>query len=70
MSPRKRKAKRIQLRVTYVKSAIGYSERQKGTIRALGLRRLGDTVVQPDTPPVRGMVDKVRHLVTVEEIRG
>ena len=57
-----------KLRITWVKSSIGYSERQKGTIRALGLRRLGDVVEQNDTPTVRGMVDKVSHLVQVEEI--
>lgn len=57
-----------KLRVTYVRSAIGYTERQKRTIRALGLRRLGDTVVQDDTPACRGMIDKVRHLVKVEEV--
>jgi large subunit ribosomal protein L30 len=71
MSPRKRKGKKVQqLRLTYAKSSIGYSERQKGTIRALGLRRLGSSVVQPDTPPIRGMIDKVSHLITVEEIEG
>jgi large subunit ribosomal protein L30 len=57
-----------KLRITWVKSSIGYSRRQKGTIRALGLRRLGDAVEQADTPAVRGMVDKVSHLVEVEEI--
>ena len=57
-----------KLRITYVKSSIGYSRRQKGTIRALGLRRLGDVVEQADTPVIRGMVDKVSHLVDVEEI--
>jgi large subunit ribosomal protein L30 len=57
-----------KLRITWVKSSIGYSRRQKGTVRALGLRRLGDIVEQPDTPAIRGMVDKVGHLVTVEEI--
>ena len=70
MSPRKRKKKEKRLRLKYVKSAIGYSERQKGTIRALGFRHLGDTVVQPNTPPIRGMVAKVVHLLTVEEIEG
>jgi len=71
MSPRKRKAKVVRkLRLTYVKSAIGYSQSQKGTIRALGFRRLGDTVVQADTPVIRGMVDKVGHMLTVEEISG
>ncbi|MBN1660936.1 MAG: 50S ribosomal protein L30 [Anaerolineae bacterium] len=55
-----------RLRITWVKSAIGYSKRQKGTIRALGLRRLGDVVEQNDTPEIRGMIDKVAHLVEVE----
>jgi large subunit ribosomal protein L30 len=55
-----------KLKITWVKSSIGYSRRQKGTIRALGLRRLGDVVEQADTPVIRGMVDKVSHLVEVE----
>ncbi|MDH7486677.1 MAG: 50S ribosomal protein L30 [Anaerolineae bacterium] len=58
------------LRITYVKSAIGYSQKQKATIRALGLHRLGDTVEHLDTPPIRGMIDKVSHLVVVEEIEN
>jgi large subunit ribosomal protein L30 len=57
-----------KLRIKWVKSSIGYPQRQKGTIRALGLRRLGDVVVQADTPVIRGMVDKVSHLVRVEVI--
>lgn len=69
MSAKKRKTPAM-LRLTYVKSVIGYSERQKDTVRALGLRRIGDTVEQPDTAPIRGMVDKVSHLVVVEEIEG
>ena len=56
-----------KLRVTWTKSSIGYSRRQKGTIRALGLRRLGDVVEHNDTPEVRGMLNKVSHLVRVEE---
>ena len=59
-----------RLRITWVKSAIGYSRHQKGTIRALGLRRLGDAVEQADTPVIRGMIDKVGHLVEVEEIEA
>jgi large subunit ribosomal protein L30 len=59
-----------KLRITWVKSSIGYSRRQKGTIRALGLRKLGDVVEQANTPVIRGMVDKVSHLVEVEEIKG
>jgi large subunit ribosomal protein L30 len=57
-----------KLRIKYVKSAIGYSVRQKGTISALGLHHLGDSVEQDDTPVIRGMVRKVRHLVQVEEV--
>jgi large subunit ribosomal protein L30 len=56
------------LRITYTKSAIGYDRRQKETIRSLGLRRLGDSVLQPDNAAVRGMVRSVRHLVQVEGV--
>ena len=55
------------LRITYKKSAIGYSQRQKDTIRSLGLRKLGQTVELTDNGAIRGMVQHVRHLVTVEE---
>jgi large subunit ribosomal protein L30 len=57
-----------ELRITLVKSPIGYSSRQKGTVRALGLRRLNQTVVQRDDPVIRGMVTKVSHLLEVEEL--
>lgn len=57
-----------KLKVTYVKSAIGYTERQKRTIRALGFRHLNQSLVQEDNLAVRGMIEKVRHLVAVEEI--
>jgi large subunit ribosomal protein L30 len=57
-----------KLRVEYVKSALGYSGSQKGTIRALGFRRLGDIVEVPDNDVIRGMLRKVEHLVEVEEI--
>ncbi len=56
------------LRVTWVKSAIGYAGEQKRTIAALGLRRLHQSVEHPDSPSIRGMVAAVRHLVTVEEL--
>jgi large subunit ribosomal protein L30 len=56
-----------KLRITWVKSSIGYPMRQKRTIRALGLRRLGDVVEQADTPVIRGMIEKVGHLVQVEK---
>ncbi|MFH1485337.1 MAG: 50S ribosomal protein L30 [Chloroflexota bacterium] len=55
------------LRITWTKSAIGYAEDQKRTIRALGLRHLRQTVEHGDSPTLRGMIDKVRHLVEVEE---
>lgn len=56
------------LRITYSTSAIGVKVDQKETVRRLGLRKLGQTVEQPDTPAMRGMIHKVRHLVTVEEV--
>jgi large subunit ribosomal protein L30 len=55
------------LKIKWVKSAIGYSERQKKTVRALGLRRLGQIVEHDDTPAIRGMINKVAHLVVVVE---
>ncbi len=57
-----------QLRITLTKSPIGYSYRQKRTVRALGLRRMNHTVEQQDTPVIRGMIAKVAHLVTVEKV--
>ena len=54
-----------KIRVTWVKSAIGYPEDQKRTIRALGLRRLNQSVELDDSGSARGMITKVRHLVTV-----
>lgn len=56
------------LEITYVKSAIGRSGRQKRTVEALGLHKLHDTVVRPDNPSVRGMVHSIRHLVSVREV--
>ncbi len=55
------------LKVTLVKSSIGYSARQKGTVLALGLRRMGQTIEHDDTHVIRGMINKVSHLVKVEE---
>lgn len=57
-----------KLRISYTKSAIGYSQRQKDTIRSLGLRKLNSVVVHDDTPVIRGMIFKVQHLVQVEEV--
>ena len=56
------------LRITYKKSAIGYAEDQKQTIRSLGFRRLNQTREHEDTRTIRGMIHKVRHLVEVEEL--
>lgn len=55
------------LRITLVKSAIGYSEKHKKTVRALGLHRISQTVEQVDSSVLRGMLRKVNHLVKVEE---
>ena len=55
------------IRVTYKKSSIGYSQRQKETIRSLGFKKLGQTVEVPDNGAIRGMIQHVQHLVSVEE---
>lgn len=57
-----------KLRITYTKSTIGYARDQKETVRGLGLRKLNQCVVHPDNPSIRGMIFKVKHLVTVEEV--
>lgn len=56
-----------RIRITWIKSGIGYSKDQKRTLRALGFRRLNQTIEHDDTAPIRGMILKVRHLVKVEE---
>lgn len=58
----------MSLRVTQTRSSIGTKPKQRGTLRALGLRRLGQSNDLPDRPEIRGMLAKVPHLVTVEEI--
>ncbi len=57
-----------KLRITQVRSKIGRPRNQRDTLRSLGLHRIRDSVVRPDRPEVRGMVRKVAHLVTVEEV--
>ena len=57
-----------KLKLTLIKSAIGYNVKQKRTVRALGLRKLNASVVHDDTAPVRGMIDAISHLVKVEEL--
>ncbi len=59
-----------KLRVTLVKSGIGYDETQKRTLESLGFHRLNQSVVHNDSKAIRGMINKVRHLVTVEEVIG
>jgi large subunit ribosomal protein L30 len=57
-----------ELRVTQIKSRIGGTQSQRDTLRSLGLHRIGDVVVKADRPEIRGMVQAVRHLVTLEEV--
>ena len=64
---RKKKVEQV-LRITLRKSPIGYSQRQKGTVRALGLHRMNQVVEHLDSPVLRGMIAKVAHLVDVEEV--
>ena len=57
-----------KLRITQVRSAIGRQEVQKRTLEALGIRRLNQTVVHRDGPAIRGMINRVAHLLEVEEV--
>jgi len=57
----------VKLRITWIKSGIGYKEDQKRTLSALGFHRLNQSVIQDDSMAIRGMINKVRHLVKVEE---
>ena len=58
------------IKVTQVKSSIGTRPKHRGTLRALGLRRLGQSNILPDRPEIRGMIARVPHLVTVEQLSG
>jgi large subunit ribosomal protein L30 len=58
------------IKVTQVKSTIGTKPKHRGTMRALGLRRPGDTHVLPDRPEIRGMIARVPHLIKVEEVEA
>ena len=62
-----RKAKRKTVQITMLRSPLGSSGRHRGTVRALGLRRVRDTVEHIDTPQLRGMLAKVAHLVEIED---
>ncbi|MBO5992637.1 MAG: 50S ribosomal protein L30 [Acidaminococcaceae bacterium] len=59
-----------KLKITLIRSLIGYKQDQRATVRALGLGKIGTSVVQEDNPTIRGMVHKVRHLVKVEEVEA
>jgi len=61
------KKKQTQLEITLVRSPIGYSKRQKATLKALGLKKLNQSVTHQDSDVLQGMLDKVSHLVIVEE---
>lgn len=63
-------ARVARVRVTQVRSALDRGARQRATIRALGLKRLGQTVEHADKPEIRGMIRAVQHLVEVEEIES
>ena len=63
-------AKAAVLEITLVKSVIGSRQRQKDTVRALGLTRRGQTVIKPDNEAIRGMVVSVRHLVKVSQVES
>ncbi|MDQ5815462.1 MAG: 50S ribosomal protein L30 [Actinomycetota bacterium] len=58
-----------KLRVTQIRSAQSRGAKQQGTMRALGIRRIGQSVEHEDVPVIRGMIRKVEHLVEVEEIK-
>ncbi len=60
-------AESARIRIRWVKSQIGYDRRQRATLRGLGLKRLNQRVELDDSPSIRGMIYKVRHLVVVEE---
>ncbi len=55
-----------KLKVTQIRSTIGFNKKQRDVIRSLGLRRIRHTIEVPDTPEVRGIIHRIRHLVTVE----
>ena len=58
----------VQLKVTQTRSEIGGTKSQRNSLRSLGLKRIGHTVVTDDRPEIRGMINTVSHLVTVEEV--
>lgn len=65
----KAKSENKMLKITQIKSGIGYRVRTKRTLEALGIKRMHQTVVQPDNPAIRGMIDSIIHLLKVEEFK-
>jgi large subunit ribosomal protein L30 len=60
-------AKKKEIKIKLIKSPIGYSKRQKGTVAALGLKKINQIVTHTDSDVIRGMINKVSHLIEVEE---
>lgn len=60
----------MALKITQVRGTAGTKQKQKDSLRTLGLKRINGSVIRPDTPAVRGLVNVVRHLVEVEEVAG
>jgi len=63
-----KKSKNKELRITQVKSRIGYKKKAKATLDAMGLKKLNKSVIMPDNPATRGMVKKIEFLIDVEEL--
>ncbi len=59
-----------KLKITLTRSTYGWKPDQRGTLKGLGLKKIGQSVIREDNPFIRGMINKVRHLVKVEEIDG
>ena len=70
MSPAKKKKAKKHIKITQVRSQIGSQDKQRKVLVGLGLGRIGRSVTRVDDPCIRGMVNKVTHLVTVEEVEG
>lgn len=59
-----------QIKITLVKSVIGSSEKQRNVVKALGLKKTNSSVIQEDTATIRGMINKINHLVSVDEVQA
>lgn len=60
----------MALKITQFKGTVGSKQKQRDSLRSLGLKRIGDEVIREDTPITRGMIQTVRHMVRVEEVAG